>query len=71
MEGLGSSESLLFVCTTAWGKILTCENLLYRGYSMVSSCCMCLCSGETVDHLLIHCSVAFELGSFVFRTFGI
>ena len=29
------------------------------------------CSGETVDHLLIHYSVAFELLSFTFRTFGI
>ena len=26
---------------------------------------MCRCSGEMVDHLLLHCSVAFELWSFV------
>ena len=32
---------------------------------------MCRCSGEMVDHLLLHCSVAFELWSFIFRSFGI
>ena len=38
---------------------------------MVSWCCMCRCSRETVDHLLIHCSAAFELWSFIFRMFGV
>ena len=60
-----------FGWTAALVKILTCENLIKRGYSMVSWCCMYHCSGETVDHLLIHCSVAFELLSFTFRRFGI
>ena len=32
---------------------------------------MCKCSVETVNCLLIHCSVAFELWSYVFRSFGI
>ena len=60
-----------FGWTAALLKILTCENLIKRGYSMVSWCCMYHCSGEIVDHLLIHYSVAFELLSFTFRTFGI
>lgn len=29
------------------------------------------CSGESVDHLLLHHSVARELWSFVFTTFGV
>ena len=33
-------------------------------------CCMCHYSGETVEHLLLHCSVAFMLWSFLFRSFG-
>ena len=60
-----------FGWTSTLVKTLTCENLIKRGYSMVSRCCMYCCSGETVDRLLIHCSVAFELLSFTFRTFGI
>ena len=38
---------------------------------MVSWCCMCRCNGETKVHLLIHCSVAFDLWSHVFQMFGI
>ena len=33
--------------------------------------CMCRCNGESVDHLLIHCSMAGVLWNFVFRSFGI
>ena len=32
---------------------------------------MCLSSGDMVDHFLIHCDVAYDLWSLVFRTFGI
>ena len=38
---------------------------------MVSWCGMCQCNGETVDHLLIHYSVAFDLWCSVFWMFGI
>jgi hypothetical protein len=38
---------------------------------MADWCCMCRCSGETVDHLLLHCNVAYELWSFMFHFFGI
>ena len=50
-----------FIWTAALGKILTSDNLIKRGYSLLSWYCMCRRSGETVDHLLIHCSVAAEL----------
>ena len=60
-----------FVWTAAREKTLTCENLIKIGFSMVSRCCMCRCTRETVDHLLIHCSMAFELLSFIFRMFGV
>ena len=32
---------------------------------------MCCCDGETVDHLLLHCTLAHVLWSFVFTAFGI
>ncbi len=60
-----------FVWTAAWNKILTCDNLIRRGYSIISWCCMCKCSGETVDHLLIHCQVARCLWCWILRAFGI
>ena len=44
--------------TAALGKILTCDNLMRMGYTMVSWRCMRQCNGEAVDHLLIQCIVA-------------
>ena len=38
---------------------------------MVNCCCMCRCSGETVDHFLIHCGEAYQPWSFIFRSFGV
>ena len=32
---------------------------------------MCRHCGETVDHLLLHCEMAYRLWSFVFITFGL
>ena len=47
------------------------DNLMRRGYSLSSWCCMFRCNGESVDHLLLHCSVAGVLWSYVFCSFGI
>jgi hypothetical protein len=60
-----------FVWIAAWGKILTCDNLMRRGYVMVGWCCMCKGSGESVDHLWLHCGVAWEVWNFIFRSFGV
>jgi hypothetical protein len=59
-----------FVWTASWGRILTCDNLRRRGIVLVWWCWMCRCSGETVDHLLLHCPVAREIRSYVFQLFG-
>ena len=42
-----------------------------NGVIFVDWCIMCHCNGETVDHLLLHCSKAYRLWSSVFRSFGI
>ena len=38
---------------------------------MLDWCFMYKGSGELVDHLLLHCSIAYELSSMVFCLFGI
>lgn len=32
---------------------------------------MCRCSGETVDHLLLHCEIAYAIWTFTFSVFGV
>ena len=60
-----------FAWSAAWGRILTADNLIRRGYQLVGWCCMCRRDGETIKHLLIHCDKAVGLWSFVLRKFGI
>ena len=60
-----------FVWIVVWDKILTGDNLRGRGMDFVDWCIMCLCNGETVDHLLLHCGKAHRLWSLVFRSFEI
>ena len=50
-----------FSWTVALGKLLTIENLRKRNLIIVDWCCLCKQSGESVDHLLLHCSMAREL----------
>ena len=60
-----------FIWTAALGKILTTENLRRRRVIILDWCCMCKASGESTNHLLLHCSVAWELWNMVFILFGI
>ena len=55
-------RACFFLWMAAWNKILTCDNLNKRGYTLTSWCCMCCSSGETVDHLLINCPMASAYG---------
>lgn len=43
-----------------------CDNLRKGEYTIVVCFCMCQYSGEGVNHLLIHCKVAYQLWCFVF-----
>ena len=61
-----------FVWCVAWNKILTGDNLRrLRGLDFVDWCIMCRHCGETIDHLLLHCEMAYRLWSFVLITFGL
>nr|XP_023907629.1 serine/threonine-protein kinase ATM-like [Quercus suber] len=60
-----------FVWTAVWEKIRTGDNLRGKGIDYVEWCIMCRCSGETVNHLLLHCVKAHQLWRLVFRSFGI
>jgi len=35
------------------------DNVRKRGYAIADRLCMCRCSGETMNHLLIHCGALF------------
>ena len=60
-----------FVWCVAWNKILMGDNLRLRRLVFLDWCIMCCHCGETVDHLLLHCEMAYQLWSFVFITFGL
>ena len=60
-----------FGWSAAWGKILTCDNLMRCGYTMAGWCSMCRLDGETGSHLMIHCSLASGLWHSVLRSFGV
>ena len=53
------------------GKILTTENLWYKGVTVVDWCFMCKKSGESVNHILLHCPIAYDLWSMVWAPFGL
>ena len=51
----------IFVWTTDLGNILTIDNLRKRKVKIITSCYMCKCNSESIDHLLIHCPIFFGL----------
>lgn len=57
--------------TATLGKILTLDNLRRRRVIVVNWCCMSKWSGESLDHLLLHCEVSKDLWSAIFILFGV
>ena len=53
------------------GTILAIDNLRKRKVLILDWCCLCKSNGESVDHLLLHFPIVFELWSMMFNLFGI
>ena len=60
-----------FSWTAALERLLTIDNLRKRNLILVDWCCMCKRNGESVDHLLLHCPLAWELWSMVLGLFRV
>ena len=44
---------------------------MLRGRPLANRCCVCYCNAESVDHLLLFCSIAHSLWMYMLRLFGI
>ena len=53
------------------GRILALDNLMLRGLPLANRYCMCCCNEESMDHLFIHCPVAYSLWVQMLQVFGI
>ena len=60
-----------FVWTAAMDRILTMQNLRRRHVMVIDWCDMCKVSGESTDHLFLHCPIATDLWSCMFSLFGL
>ena len=61
----------IFSWAASLGKILSTNNLWKSGIIVLDWCCMCKRCGESVDHLLLHCPIDYELWTMVFCLFGL
>ena len=60
-----------FLWIAARDSILTIDNPVKRGQSLVNQCCLSCCARESMNHLLLHCKYAHALWCEVFLMFGI
>jgi hypothetical protein len=51
----------IFVWSMGLGKFLTMDNLLKLCVIVIDRYCMCKRDGESVDHPLLHCEVAYTI----------
>ncbi|RVW53642.1 putative ribonuclease H protein [Vitis vinifera] len=55
-----------FAWEAMWGKVLTLDKLQRRGLQLPNCCFLCGCEEESVNHILIHCTVVRALWDIVF-----
>ena len=55
-----------FSWEATWGKVLTLDRLQRRGLQLPNRCFLCGCEEESVNHILIHCTVVRALWDIVF-----
>ena len=63
--------ALMGMVSLILGPSITLDNLMLWGLPLANRCWMCCCSVESVDHLLIHCPVAYSLWVHMLQAFGI
>ncbi|RVW92919.1 putative ribonuclease H protein [Vitis vinifera] len=55
-----------FAWEASWGKVLTLDRLQRRGFQLPDRCFLCGCEEESVNHILIYCTVVRALWDIVF-----
>ena len=71
LEAKGCFRSCVFCLDCSFRTILAIDNLCKRKVLILDWCCLCKSNGESVDHLLLHFPIVFELWSMMFTLFGI
>ena len=71
MEDESSPRVSFFVWTAAMDRNLTMQNLRRRHVMVIDWCYMCKVSGESTDHLLLHCPIATDLWNCMLSLFGL
>ena len=60
-----------FAWEAAWGKVLTLDRLQRRGWQLPNRCFLCGCEEETINHILIHCTVVKVLWDIILGLCGV
>ncbi|RVW16678.1 LINE-1 reverse transcriptase-like [Vitis vinifera] len=60
-----------FAWEATWGKVLTLDRLQRRGWHLPNRCFLCGCEEETINHILIHCTVAKGLWDIILALCGV
>ena len=60
-----------FAWEATWGKVLTLDRLQRRGWHLPNRCFLCGCEEETINHILIHCTVAKGLWNIILALCGV
>ena len=60
-----------FAWEATWGKVLTLDRLQRRGWQLPNRCILCGCEEETINHILIHCTVEKGLWNIILALCGV
>ncbi|RVX16590.1 hypothetical protein CK203_006183 [Vitis vinifera] len=65
------TKIVFFAWEAAWGKVLTLDRLQRRGWQFPNRCFLCGCEEETINHILIHCTVVKGLWDIILVLCGV
>ncbi|RVX11715.1 putative ribonuclease H protein [Vitis vinifera] len=65
------TKIIFFAWEATWGKVLTLDRLQRRGWHLPNRCFLCGCEEETINHMLIHCTVAKGLWDIILALCGV